>query len=176
MRILIAYGTSEGQTRKIANTVAEQIRELGHEVHLLDTASIEETDVGSYGSYDKFVVAGSVHQRRHQECVEVFVMAKLSELQKQPTLLISVSLSAAFPDGISEAQSYVNDFLAITGWKPTQSLLVAGALRYDEYDYFKAQIIEHVVLKCREVEGANGDYEFTDWDTLRRTVESFVRT
>jgi menaquinone-dependent protoporphyrinogen oxidase len=173
MGTLIAYGTSEGQTRKIANKVAADVHELGHDAHLLDTAGFEETDVGSY---DKVIVAGSVHQKRHQEAVEVFVMAKLAELQRRPTLFLSVSLSAAFSDGMSEAQSYVDDFLASTGWKPTQSLLVAGALRYDEYDYFKAQIIEHVVLKCREVEGAKGDYEFTDWDTLRRAVESFVRT
>jgi menaquinone-dependent protoporphyrinogen oxidase len=102
-------------------------------------------------------------------------MANLAELQKRPTLFLSVSLSAAFPDGMLEAQSYVDAFLVSTGWKPTQSLLVAGALRYDEYDYFKAQIIEHVVLKCREVAGAKGDYEFTDWGSLSRAVESFAR-
>jgi menaquinone-dependent protoporphyrinogen oxidase len=172
MRILIAYGTSEGQTRKIANKVAARMHELGHDAHLFDTASLEETDVGSY---DKVIVAGSVHQQRHQQSVEVFVMASSAELQGRPTLLLSVSLSAAFPDGISEAQSYVDEFLVSTGWKPTESLLVAGALRYDEYDYFKAQIIEHVVLKCREVAAAKGDYEFTDWDAIFRTVESFVR-
>ena len=44
-------------------------------------------------------------------------------------------------------------------------------LRYDEYDYFKAQIIEHVVLKSRKVEGAKGDYEFTDWTALFAAVE-----
>jgi menaquinone-dependent protoporphyrinogen oxidase len=173
MKILIAYGTSEGQTRKIANTIAARVHEVGHDAHLFDTATLEDIHVGSY---DKIIVAGSVHQQRHQESVEVFVMASLTELQKRPTLFLSVSLSAAFPDGMPEAQSYLDDFLVSTGWKPTQSLLIAGALRYDEYDYFKAQIIEHVVLKCREVEGAKGDYEFTDWDTLCRAVESFVRS
>ena len=173
MKILIAYGTSEGQTRKIANTIAARVHEVGHDAHLFDTATLEDIQVGSY---DKIIVAGSVHQQRHQESVEVFVMASLTELQKRPTLFLSVSLSAAFPDGMPEAQSYLDDFLVSTGWKPTQSLLIAGALRYDEYDYFKAQIIEHVVLKCREVEGAKGDYEFTDWDTLCRAVESFVRS
>jgi menaquinone-dependent protoporphyrinogen oxidase len=172
MRILIAYGTSEGQTRKIAKTVAARLLELGHDAPFVDTAGLEESNVGSY---DKIIVAASVHQQRHQESVEVFVIANLAELQKKPTLFLSVSLSAAFPDGISEAQSYADNFLVSTGWKPTQSLLIAGALRYDEYDYFKAQIIQHVVLKCREVEGAKGDYEFTDWDTLSRAVEAFVR-
>jgi menaquinone-dependent protoporphyrinogen oxidase len=172
MRILIAYGTSEGQTRKIAKAVAARLNELGHDAHLFDTASPETMHVESY---DKIIIAGSVHQQRHQESVEVFVVAGLAELQTKPTLFLSVSLSAAFPDGLAEAQRYVDDFLVITGWKPTRSLLIAGALRYEEYDYFKAQIIEHVVLKGRRVEGPNGDFEFTDWESLSRAVDSFAR-
>jgi menaquinone-dependent protoporphyrinogen oxidase len=127
------------------------------------------------GSYDKIIVAGSVHQQRHQEFVEVFVTAKLAELQKRPTLFLSVSLSAAFPEGMREAQRYVDAFLVSTGWTPTQSLLVAGALRYAEYDYFKEQIIEHVVLKGRKAEGPKGDHEFTDWAALFSVVDTFVR-
>ena len=172
MKILIAYGTSEGQTRKIAAAVAARVLELGHDAHLFDTASLEDIHVDSY---DKIVVAGSVHQQQHQESVEVFVMASLAELQKRPTLFLSVSLSAAFSEGMLEAQSYVDAFFVSTGWKPTQSLLVAGALRYSEYDYFKEQIIEHVVLKGRRVEGPKGDYEFTDWETLSRAIDSFAR-
>ncbi len=174
MRILVAFGTSEGQTRKIAEAVAARVRELGHDAHLFDTAG-SPADL-HVASYDKIVVTGSVHQQRHQESVEVFVAARLTELQKRPTLFLSVSLSAAFAEGMTEAQSYVDTFLASTGWKPTQSLLVAGALQYAEYDYFKEQLIEHVVLKGRKVEGSKGDHEFTDWASLSRVINSFVRS
>lgn len=174
MRILIAFGTSEGQTRKIAEAVAARVHDLGHDAHLFDTAR-SPADL-HVDSYDQVVVAGSVHQQRHQESVEVFVTARLAELQKRPTLFLSVSLSAAFAEGMTEARSYVDAFLASTGWKPTQSLLVAGALRYAEYDYFKEQIVEHVVLKGRKVEGSNGDYEFTEWASLSRVIDSFVRS
>jgi menaquinone-dependent protoporphyrinogen oxidase len=172
MRILIAYGTTEGQTRKIAKAVAARVQELGHDAHLFDTAGLEPVDVDTY---DEVVVAASVHHERHQESVEGFVMASLAELQKRPTLFLSVSLAAAFPEGASDAKRYADAFLRSTGWKPMMSLLVAGALRYDEYDYFKAQIIEHVVLKCREVEGAKGDYEFTNWESLFQAVDLLIR-
>lgn len=174
MKILIAYGTSEGQTKKIAEAVAARVQELRHNAHLYDTAS-NPADL-HVDSYDKIIVAGSVHQRRHQESVEVFVTAKLAELHKKPTLFLSVSLSAAFSEGMPEAQSYLDAFLKSTGWKPTQSLLVAGALRYAEYDYFKEQIIEHVVLKGRKMDGRTGDHEFTDWASLSRAIDSFVRS
>ena len=70
---------------------------------------------------------------------------------------------------MKEAQSYVDAFLAGTGWKPTQSFLVAGALRYGEYDYFKEQVIEHLVLKGRKAKEPKEDYEFTDWAALSRS-------
>lgn len=174
MRILVAFGTSEGQTRKIAEAVATQLRRLGHEVHLFNTDS---SPAGlQVDSFDKVVVAGSVHQKRHQESVEDFVMANLAELQKMPALFLSVSLSAAFADGMPEAQGYVDAFLKETGWKPAQTHLVAGALWQAEYDYFKAQIIEHVVLKDRKVKDPDRDHEFTDWSSLARAVESFIRS
>jgi menaquinone-dependent protoporphyrinogen oxidase len=174
MRILVAYGTSEGQTRKIAEAVAGRVRDLGHEAYLFDTAG-NPMDL-HVETYEKIIVAGSVHQRRHQESVEVFVTAKLAELQKKPALFLSVSLSAAFAEGMTEARSYVDAFLTTTGWKPAQALLVAGALQYAEYDYFKEQVIEHVVLKGRKVEGSKGDCEFTDWISLTRAIDAFVRS
>ena len=85
MGILIAYGTSEGQTRKTANKIAARIHELGHDAYLFDTVSLEETDVGSY---DKVIVAGSVHQQRHQDSVEVFVIASSAELQKRTNAIL----------------------------------------------------------------------------------------
>lgn len=173
MRILIAFGTSEGQTRKIAETVAARVHGLGHVAHVFDTAgSPAGLDVESY---DKIVVAGSVHQKRHQDFVEDFVTAKLPGLQNKPALFLSVSLSAAFSEGIAEAQCYVDAFLADTGWKTAQSLLVAGALRYTEYDYFQEQVIEHIVLKGHKVEAPKVDLEFTDWVSLLRVIDTFVR-
>ena len=174
MRFLVAYGTSEGQTRKIAEAVAARVRDLGQDAHLFDTAR-RARDL-HVDSYDKIVVAASVHQQRHQESVEIFVKAKSSELQNKPTLFLSVSLSAAFAEGMTEARSYVDAFLASTDWKPTQSILVAGALRYTQYDYFEEQFIEHIVLKGRKVDRPAGDYEFTDWAALSRVIESFVRS
>ena len=65
MRVLVAFGTSEGQTRKIAEAVAARVRGLGHDAHVFDTAS-SPADLG-IDLYDKIVVAGSVHHKRHQE-------------------------------------------------------------------------------------------------------------
>ena len=40
MRALIVYGTTEGQTHKIAERIAARIRELGHEAQLHDSCAL----------------------------------------------------------------------------------------------------------------------------------------
>ena len=78
MKILVAFGTAEGQTRKIAEAVAARVFELGHDAKLFDTAQSPVNLL--IDSYDKIVVAASVHQQRHQESIEIFVTEKLTEL------------------------------------------------------------------------------------------------
>jgi menaquinone-dependent protoporphyrinogen oxidase len=73
MKVLIAYATTEGQTRKIAEKVANQVRELGHVAELVDV------DRGRHNinvdDFNAVIVAASVHQHDHQDAIEVFVDA-----------------------------------------------------------------------------------------------------
>ena len=175
MNILVVYGTTEGQTRKIGERVAARIRENGHQVELRNSAHWQNDF--QIDSFDKVIIAGSVHEKRHQRSLEIFVMAGRDKLQSIPVLFLSVSLSAAFKGGLDEAQAYVDSFTEYTEWKPTRTLLVAGALRYEEYDYFMEQIVQHVVLEGRDVDQEKeGDREFTDWEALMTAVDDFVNS
>ena len=96
MNILIVYGTTEGQTGKIAARTATHLRERGHQVELRDSAALA-SDL-KLGHFDAFVIAASVHQEHHQETVTNFVFAHHELLNTKPSALISVSLSAALED------------------------------------------------------------------------------
>ncbi len=172
MNILIAYGTTEGHTRKVVDAVRKSLQGLNHEVRVFDTSGLKG-DLDPL-SFDKIIVAGSVHDKQHQESVEIFIIANREKLKSKPTMFVSVSLAAAFDDGMSEAQSYVDGFYDRVDWRPTQSLLVAGALRHDQYGYYREQFVEHVVLKDRKLEHPEQDHEFTDWPFLEQAVDAFV--
>ena len=172
MRILVVYATSEGQTRKIAEFIAGELEKSGIEVELKDSKRrMAGLDVSKF---DGAILAGSVHMNLHQETLTSFIIAHRSQLETLPTLLISVSLSIAFQLGEREANRYANDLMEYTGFEPTTLSLVAGALRFEEYDYFMEQIIEHVLLDEREK--IHEDKEFTDWKALRVDLESFMDT
>ena len=127
MTVLIAYGTIEGRTGKIAKFVADRARAAGEDVVLFDTA--DKTGEQPFDDVDKIILAASVHERRHPKAFEVFVSSNQGVLSGKPTLLLSISLKAAFKDGQEEAKDYLDEMKLRTGLNPDRELLVAGAIR-----------------------------------------------
>lgn len=172
MTTLIAYGTVEGQTGKIAHFVEDLARDSGESTVLFDTS--DETGDVSFDGIDTVILAGSVHERRHPKTFEVFVGANSEALAERRTLLLSVSLSAAFPEGLEEAQDYVDEMKLRTGLQPDAECLVAGAIRIERYDFYATQVIRHVVLRGREFDPGVREHEFTDWEKLEAEVRAFL--
>lgn len=172
MELLIIYETVEGQTRKVVDAVAAQIRAAGHGVRLFNTS--DRLAPISFEGIDKVILAAPVHERRHPQGFEVLVSASREELQALQTMIISVSLKAAFPDGLEEAQEYLTEMEMRTRFEPNRELLLAGAVRASSYGYFESQIVQNVLLDGREVDLVDGVREFTDWDRLRAEVSAFL--
>jgi menaquinone-dependent protoporphyrinogen oxidase len=170
LNVLIVYGTTEGQTRKIAEWTAKRIRERGHQAKLLDSASLE-SDL-DLDTYDAIIIAASVHQECHQEEITNFVIAHRETLNTKSSAFISVSLSAVLEG--AEAQKYVDHFVSVTGWRPRRTLLLGGALRLTEYDYFQEQIVKFIVMKRSGAASTARDREFTDWHALAGFVDGFL--
>ena len=172
MNVLIVYGTTEGQTRKIAERAGMRVRDHGHNVQIHDSASLAPTpDVGAFHA---IIVAASVHQGCHQEAVSDFVIEHREQMNSKPTAFISVSLSAVLEHAKDEARTYVDCFEATTHWQPQKILLLGGALRASAYDYFQQQIIKFIVLKRGETLDLERDYEFTDWGVLAGFIYEFL--
>lgn len=172
MKVLVFYGTIEGQTRKIASHVAETLERVGHEVVLADAA--DKTAEVAPGGFDKVILAGSVHERRHPPLFEMFIAAERNTLDPARTLLVSVSLMAAFEESRDQAGDFVTELQMRTGFTPGSVALVAGAVRPGSYDYFATQVVRHVVMRGRAYRPEDGTREFTDWAALDRDVAGFM--
>jgi menaquinone-dependent protoporphyrinogen oxidase len=173
MEIVIVFETVEGQTKKIVEYVEKQISDAGHTVKLHNTS--DRSEALSVENADRIILAAPVHERRHPENFEVLVSAGRDELKKRPTLLISVSLKAAFAAGLEEAQDYLTELEMRTGFTPDKQALVAGAVRPNNYGYYESQIVQHVVLDGQDVSLKAGGNEFTDWSKLSAEIDSFLK-
>ncbi|TNF18654.1 MAG: protoporphyrinogen oxidase [Rhodobacteraceae bacterium] len=172
MKVLVFYATIEGQTGKIARFVADELETSGHEVTLVDAADM--TAEVTPEEFDRVILAGSVHERRHPRLFEMFLAAQRNALDPARTLLISVSLMAAFESSRNRAQDFVDEMEMRTGFTPASVALVAGAVRPSSYDYFATQVVRHIVMRGKSYRPEDGDREFTDWAALRARVAEFM--
>jgi menaquinone-dependent protoporphyrinogen oxidase len=169
-KILIAYATVEGQTRKIAEHVADCLSGRGNEVRLVDLAA-PPPDLDP-AAYDAVFLAASVHMGRHNAAATHFVARHADALSRRPSVFISVSLHAASsdPEDEEEARAYVDAFCRETAWLPHAVCYAAGALRFTTYDFFKRFAARAIAKRCGLTPDEHGDMELTDW----RAVEAFV--
>src|SRR4051812_49202472 len=96
MSFLIAYASNEGQSHKISNRITSWLQAKGTKVCVLDTAVVAD-DIRIDG-FDAYIVIGSLHFAKHQECLAKFVSRHLSALQSAPSAFISVSATGSRTD------------------------------------------------------------------------------
>ncbi|WP_170765847.1 flavodoxin domain-containing protein [Ruegeria lacuscaerulensis] len=172
MTVLIAYGTVEGQTAKIARFINDVARESGYETKLINTGDqIRHVSLAGVGMV---ILLAPVHERRHPKLFEAFVETQRDALVSRKSLMLSVSLKAAFARGREDALDYLTEMLMRTHFEPDETALVAGAVRPENYGYFEEEIVQHVVLQDQKIDPREGTREFTDWDALREIVETFL--
>lgn len=173
MKILIAYATGEGQTRRIARHVADRIFDAGHSVELVEAADAAETDLRRF---DRAILAASVHVGHYQRSLTDFAAAKTGELRNLPTLFLSVSLAAAGHDAEDwkGLDRILQDFEDATGWTPGRTEQVAGAYRPSEYDIFRRFVMRRIIAAKDPAADLDADKEYTDWAALDQIIDDWL--
>ncbi len=172
-RFAIAYASTEGHTKAVADHLAVAVRAFGHVVSI--------DDVGAPGAAaalavsDAVVVAGSIHGGRMQPRLVRFASAHGVALSERPSALLMVSLSAAVrdPRGRERTQEYYSTFLACTPWRPDVVEFVAGSLRLGTLGPIRRSLAGRMARQLGMP--IDHDLECTDWEALRRFAESLAR-
>ena len=172
MRVLLAYATTEGQTRRIAEAVAAQVGGLGHSVTVLPVEAAAEP----LPAFDAAVLAGSVHLGRFQSALETFARRAAPVLSAHPTLFLSVSLSAAGddPEDWAGLERILARFQDDTGFRPDRIVHVAGAFRFSEYDFFRSWAMRWIAHRKGVAVDPEADLELTDWPALSAAVADWA--
>jgi len=172
MKILIVYGTTEGQTRKIAHFMEVILKDGGHDVTVADASETPP----SPASYDAVIIGASIHIHKYQAAVVHYINHNIDVLTKKPGAFFSVCLAIAsdLEEEHKEARRITTDFLEHIGWKPLMVTQVAGALKYTQYDFFKRLIMKMIAKKEGRTTDTSRDYEYTDWNAVRQFVKEFV--
>lgn len=173
-KVLIVYGTTEGQTAKIAQHIGDAGRRLGHDVSLRLAADIGDEDLRAF---DAVIVGGSLHEGRYQRSVRSFIDRHMGSLASRPSAFFAVSLAAAShdPNERADARRIATEFAARAGWAPKQVASFAGALKYTQYSWLKRALMKYISAKEDRDVDTSRDFEYTDWDEVTRFAEGFYR-
>ena len=153
MRILVAYATCHGQTRKIAEAMGQRMRERGHVPELVELPRFGRGP--DLAGFDAVVLGGPLYVTRHPRRVMRFARRRREALAAMPTAFFSVSLSAASRDerGRADAEGCVDRFVTAVKWKPGLRACLAGSLPYRDYNV----VLKAVMKRIAAANGASTD-------------------
>lgn len=172
-RILIIYGSNYGQTQKMSGVLADELRELGHEVEVISGKKTPRSL--SPDKYDAAIVAASVRMGRYQNYIEKFAREFHEQLMHMPSAFVSVSMAEAHPESSLGGfnQEWLDSFVQKTGWKPAQFASFGGALCYRQYNFITRFIMKKIAAQSGMSTDTTRNHEYTDWDAVRKFARDF---
>jgi menaquinone-dependent protoporphyrinogen oxidase len=167
------YGTTDGQTGKIARELGAILRTCGHDTDVIEASEAIVDPAG----YDGVLVAASVRAGKYQKQVRRWVRAHAPSLRGKPTAFVSVCLAVLQKDDAvqRELTRIMQQFFTETGWQPDQTTTVAGALKYTRYNLLVRWFMKRLVARAGGDTDTSRDYEYTDWVQVRAFAEQYAR-
>ncbi|QYJ79556.1 menaquinone-dependent protoporphyrinogen IX dehydrogenase [Shewanella acanthi] len=160
--ILIIFSTVHGQTRKITNQLAGQLKDLGNSVVIADIKSAPALD-----SFDKIIIGASIRHGKHNPALYEFIQQHEKQLTEKVNGFFSVSLVARKPEkNTPETNPYMQAFLTKTTWRPQLLQVFGGNLNYQGYNTIDRNIIRFIMWITKGPTDAATNVEYTDWQKV----------
>ena len=165
----VFYATTEGQTRRIAERLAEQLRKHGLDAQAIAVVSDDAQRV-DWNRVRGVAVGASVHVQGHQKEAIAFAKQYHAQLSMVPSLFFSVCLAAASknPSEVEAAQKIAEGFGRKSGWQPARIVAVAGRLAYTQYNWLMRRIMRRIAVKEGGSADMTRDHNYTDWEQVER--------
>ncbi len=173
MNVLIAYSTTDGHTRRIADFLATKTCLAQHNLKVISVPGDVKPNLGDF---DAVVVTASIHAGQYRNEIVDYATINAGMLNRIPCAFLSVGLSITNkdPEARRSLEETTRHFLEVSGWKPVIVEQVAGALLYTQYGFIKKMLIRSIMKKAGAVTDTSRDHIYTDWDLLRQSMTAFV--
>ena len=174
MHVLIVYGSKEGQTAKIAERIAQIIRNRGLQASTYSGKEIQADF--STDAFDAIIVGGCIHMDNYPAYLRKFVTHHRDWLNKVPSAFFTVcmAIQSQYADEREEALNYGERFIKTTHWHPTLIDTFAGAVKYTEYNFITRFIMKRIAKREGGSTDTSHDHEYTDWDAVARFTNRFL--
>lgn len=172
-KVLIVYASSHGQTRLVAEVMANEMRALGADVTLADANA---GPAPSPGGFDTVVVGSRIWFDRPARSIRRYVREHRVALGLRRRAFFTVSMGAAGrrPEDRAHAEVVAARFLQEVGLYCPRVACFAGALRYREYSPLLRFAIRRIAAAGGLATDTCRDYELTDFAAVGRFAAELV--
>ncbi|MGL4859816.1 MAG: menaquinone-dependent protoporphyrinogen IX dehydrogenase [Enterobacteriaceae bacterium] len=169
MTVLLLYSSHDGQTRKIANHIAQQLQGK----LLCELRDLQQNEPVNLNDYRAIVVGASIRYGHFNRRLAQFVTRHQDVLNQKPSAFYAVNLTARKVEKRSpETNVYTRKFLQKSPWTPQLSTVFAGALRYPRYRWFDRVMIQLIMRMTGGETDTSKEIEYTDWQQVNEFAQS----
>lgn len=169
---LIIYSSTDGQTKKISNALALQLRAAGESVRLLSLAQAQDLD---WDTVAKIYLGASIRYGHFNKALMAFISRYQSELAARPNGFFCVNLTARKANkNTPTTNAYMMKFIKNSPWQPQLQAVFAGALLYSQYRWNDRIIIQFIMRITGGVTDTSQDIEYTDWDIVSQFGQQII--
>lgn len=170
--ILIVYSSTDGQTKKICDFIANICKEHKKNVHI---TNINNPDFNII-DYDKVVIASSIRYGKHDPKIIDIIEKNAKLIGGKKNAFISVNLVARKEDkNTPTTNPYLKTFLSNTIWEPNLIGLFPGVLNYKIYSFWDSLMIKLIMLSTGGPTSSKTNIEYTDWNKVADFANKIVR-
>tara|TARA_B100000676_G_C17554666_1_gene569146 strand:+ start:78 stop:599 length:522 start_codon:yes stop_codon:yes gene_type:complete len=169
---LIIYSTTDGQTKKICETIKDNLQS-GNNFKLI---SLDEALNFDLEKCEKIIIGASIRYGRHNKKLLDFIIKNKNILHLKKTAFFSVNVVARKEEkSTPENNPYVINFLKKTNWKPNKLSVFAGKVDYPNYNFINKIIIRFIMMITKGPTDINNSYEFTNWENVRKFAKELQK-
>lgn len=167
MKTLILYSSRDGQTKKIAQFMANQIN---------NDVLISPIDLMiDISDFDLIIIGASIRYGHFNTLLYQFIEKNTALLNQKQTAFFGVNLTARKVGKDSpESNVYVRKFLQRIQWKPNFKAVFAGALCYPKYSFFDRILIQFIMKITGGETDPSKEIEYTDWNKVNVFIEKIL--
>ena len=175
-KVLILYASETGQTEKIAEHMAQQLRDKSQEVDCLSADNLpRDFDIDSY---DGILTGAPIRMMKFPRSFVRFVKRNRDKLVAHNAGFFAVCMAAASttPKSKKELEKWLTSFGQETGWHPASQTVFAGAVMYTKYDFVTRMIMKKISGDEGHSTDTSRDHEYTDWGQVAKFADEYLDT
>jgi len=176
-RIAIVVASKTGQTEKIAQRMAAELRGGGTEVDVFNLLYCFAPSVRDMKSYDAVLIGTPVHVRDFPQQLLDWTWDHFNELDPIPTGLFTVCLEGAGrrPVARQMADKMLRKFIQLADFHPRFVASFGGCLAYSNYTLLKRTIMRSFAAFAGCPTDTTKDHELTNWKEVSQFVRAFMK-